>query len=80
MLGNGGILGCSKLKVPCSAQIFIGGMGGGYSWVLKTQSAKFIPNFHLPSFKKVQNRSQNEVSYYKLKLIPVLAVFQCSGL
>ena len=41
----GVVLGYSKLKMPISDQIFIFG-GRGHSWLLKTQSAKFRPNFH----------------------------------
>ena len=38
------LLAKSKLKVPSPGQISIGGMG--YSRVVKTQSAKFWPNFN----------------------------------
>ena len=45
ILGGGGILGYSKLKDRSPGQIFILG-GGAYSWLLKTQSPNFWPNFH----------------------------------
>ena len=35
----------STINMPSPNQIFTGG-GGGYSWLLKSQSAKSWPNFH----------------------------------
>ena len=43
--GGGSIPGKSKLKVPSPGQISIW-KGGGYSWVVKIQSAKSWPNFN----------------------------------